>query len=411
MVDSQKDQLAKQAKAQQDQLVKQAEVQQTVIDAEDAAQRAAQSATNAVKYASDAAQSAAKADTIVKTLTGDIIEVELAKNARNNAADFAKQAKQYSNSAVSASQTASSQLSNAKKAMNIQTIEQVAGTNAQFVNYTQLTKMYAQLTQQSATNASQQEEFANEAAQQAEQQANAAQQAVQQAYIIQQEEPGQQSSLPPGQKSSLPPGQQSSLPPGQQSSLPPGQQPTTTPIKTADKNLFTKITTTPSTSLLTTSSKLTSQTTTTPSIVKTSKPFSTPTPSQERSTNSSQIPFDKDASLFFKTNNIVPTTTPYVKRDLVDQPNNSNQIPLPTKISTNEEFLNAVNSILNLPYDLSIDKLALNIIKGLLSTLRSSNAATLMNEVIKNYNADPRSVLQYMNWFASTCPVDCNNCN
>lgn len=137
-------------------------------------------------------------------------------------------------------------------------------------------------------------------------------------------------------------------------------------------------------------------------------------------TTSSNVPTTKpiDSSIMFLTTapykptpTPLLTTMPSTTRPIVQPTVYLNRPPLPTRIDTNADFLMAVNSILGLPVDPSIDKVSVNIIQGLLSSVRSSNAATLLSEIGKNYNSNPRSILQYMNWFASMCPIDCNECD
>ena len=407
------------------------DIQENVNQAKEAAQNAATSATNAAQYASKAAQNADQANAAVKSLTGDTVEVQLAQNAANNATNYAKKSAQYSKSAMTSSDAASFQSSQAQNLMNVQNLSMTAGTNAQFSDYTYQAQMYSQYARQSAENAKQQEYFALQAQQQAEQQLNAAQQAAKTAQVVinnpslsvqQQSANGSaycsqtiitDSNTTAAVITATTPAKPTKSNVFKTDNTTSSQTPvaSSTPA-IMKKNTSSPGSTTPSTTA--TPSQTTAASSTTPAIMKTTAtpasttPSKTTTPSQTN--NYKNAGSNNDISSLFNSFSSGLYDASYVKRDLVDQTMNGNQIPLPTQISTNEDFLNAVNSILNMPSNFYTDKIALNIIQGLLSSMRSSNAVILTNEIIQNYNAEPRSILQYMNWFASTCPVDCNSC-
>jgi hypothetical protein len=84
----------------------------------------------------------------------------------------------------------------------------------------------------------------------------------------------------------------------------------------------------------------------------------------------------------------------------------------PLTIKTNSDYLNAVISALSKPIDKSSDRLSIYTIQGLISSIKSQNAATLLGEIGNPNNLnDPRLFLNYMNWFGSVCPIDSNTCS
>jgi len=86
--------------------------------------------------------------------------------------------------------------------------------------------------------------------------------------------------------------------------------------------------------------------------------------------------------------------------------------PMPTVVKTNVDFLNAVISALSQDPDKAKDKVSIYNIQGLISTLKTQNAATLLGEIGNPNNlTDPRLFLQYMNWFGSNCSLDSNTCD
>jgi len=81
------------------------------------------------------------------------------------------------------------------------------------------------------------------------------------------------------------------------------------------------------------------------------------------------------------------------------------------KITTNTDILNKIIDVTSNPPDNHNDKMSIYQIQGLISQLKTQNAATLLGEIGNPNNlSDPRLFLQYMNWFASHCPLDSNTC-
>ena len=85
---------------------------------------------------------------------------------------------------------------------------------------------------------------------------------------------------------------------------------------------------------------------------------------------------------------------------------------IPSSIQTNDEFINALIVYLSKPPNNHNDKIAIYNLQGIISSLRTQNVATLLGEMSNPSNLyDPRLFLQYMNWFASHCPVDSSTCS
>ena len=83
----------------------------------------------------------------------------------------------------------------------------------------------------------------------------------------------------------------------------------------------------------------------------------------------------------------------------------------PDTILSNSDFINAIINALSKPADPSSDKLAIYKIQGLVSPLKTQNAATLMGEIGNPNNlTEPRLFLHYMNWFGSVCAIDKDTC-
>ena len=83
----------------------------------------------------------------------------------------------------------------------------------------------------------------------------------------------------------------------------------------------------------------------------------------------------------------------------------------PTSITTNVEFINAIIYVIAQPSNQSNDKVSVYNIQGLVSPFNTQNSATLLGEMANPKNlTDSRLFLQYMNWFASHCPLDSNTC-
>ena len=96
-----------------------------------------------------------------------------------------------------------------------------------------------------------------------------------------------------------------------------------------------------------------------------------------------------------------PTTTP--------PPNITFNFPI--TINNNVDFITAVVYILAQSPDTSSDKLSIYNLQSLISPFNTQNAATLLGEMSNPNNlTDPRLFLEYVNWFASHCPLDSNVC-
>jgi hypothetical protein len=98
-------------------------------------------------------------------------------------------------------------------------------------------------------------------------------------------------------------------------------------------------------------------------------------------------------------------TTPFVTTNSPAQTSAS-----PTT-NNNTDFINTIIKILSNPPDANSDRVAIYNTQGLVSKLHTQNSATLLGEMSNPNNlTDPRLFLQYMNWFASHCPLDSNTC-
>jgi hypothetical protein len=87
--------------------------------------------------------------------------------------------------------------------------------------------------------------------------------------------------------------------------------------------------------------------------------------------------------------------------------------PMPSLNPTdpNPDVINAIIKATSNPPDYHNDKIAIYNIQSLISKLRTQNAATLLGEIANPNNlTDPRLFLNYINWFASHCPLDSNTC-
>lgn len=83
----------------------------------------------------------------------------------------------------------------------------------------------------------------------------------------------------------------------------------------------------------------------------------------------------------------------------------------PISITTNVDFINAVIYVMAQPQQPQNDKISVYNIQGLISHFNTQNSATLLGEMSNPNNlTDSRLFLQYMNWFASHCPLDSNTC-
>lgn len=83
----------------------------------------------------------------------------------------------------------------------------------------------------------------------------------------------------------------------------------------------------------------------------------------------------------------------------------------PTTITNNVEFITTVVNIIALPPDNYSDKRSIYQMQGQISKFNTKNSATLLGEMSNPNNlTDSRLFLEYMNWFASHCPLDSDTC-
>jgi hypothetical protein len=83
----------------------------------------------------------------------------------------------------------------------------------------------------------------------------------------------------------------------------------------------------------------------------------------------------------------------------------------PITINNNVDFITAVVYILAQSPNATNDKLSVYNLQSLVSPFKTQNAATLLGEISNPNNlTDSRLFLEYMNWFASHCPLDSNTC-
>lgn len=83
----------------------------------------------------------------------------------------------------------------------------------------------------------------------------------------------------------------------------------------------------------------------------------------------------------------------------------------PIKINNNVDFITAVVYILAQAPNSTNDKLSVYNLQSLVSPFNTQNSATLLGEISNPNNlTDPRLFLEYMNWFASHCPLDSDTC-
>jgi uncharacterized protein YccT (UPF0319 family) len=84
---------------------------------------------------------------------------------------------------------------------------------------------------------------------------------------------------------------------------------------------------------------------------------------------------------------------------------------MPISITSNVEFINATIYVLAQPVNQQNDKVSIYNIQSLISPFNTQNSATLLGEMANPNNlSDSRLFIQYMNWFASHCPLDSNTC-
>ena len=83
----------------------------------------------------------------------------------------------------------------------------------------------------------------------------------------------------------------------------------------------------------------------------------------------------------------------------------------PVNITTNIELINAVIYVFTNSSDKTSDMLYIQKIQSYISNIKSQNAATLMGEISNPINlTDTKLFLQYINWFASHCPLESDTC-
>jgi hypothetical protein len=82
------------------------------------------------------------------------------------------------------------------------------------------------------------------------------------------------------------------------------------------------------------------------------------------------------------------------------------------KINNNDDFLNSLIYYLSRPPDRDNDRVAIYNLQALILYIKTQNVSTLLGEISNPSNLnDPRLFLQYMNWFASHCPIDTSTCS
>ena len=105
----------------------------------------------------------------------------------------------------------------------------------------------------------------------------------------------------------------------------------------------------------------------------------------------------------------IPTTT--TPQATTTPSATTKQITTLTKITNNQEYLDTVIASLSTEPNPTNDKITIYKIQGMISSIKSQNAATLLGEIGNPNNlTDPRLFLQYMNWFGSNCPIDSDVC-
>ena len=84
----------------------------------------------------------------------------------------------------------------------------------------------------------------------------------------------------------------------------------------------------------------------------------------------------------------------------------------PEDIKNSQDLLNAILYVNSQPENKHNDLMYIQKIQSKVATTNSQNAATLMEEMSNPNNlTDRRLFLQYMNWFASHCPLDSSECS
>jgi hypothetical protein len=162
--------------------------------------------------------------------------------------------------------------------------------------------------------------------------------------------------------------------------------------------------------------------TTTPQAT-TSIPTTTPQLTTSMQTTTPQATTSMQTTTPQATTSIPTTTTPQATTSIsTTTPKATTSIPTTTtpqatttkpftKITNNKEYLDATVNALSSDPNPTNDKIAIYKIQGLISSIKSQNAATLLGEIGNPNNlTDPRLFLQYMNWFGSNCPIDSDVC-
>ena len=92
-------------------------------------------------------------------------------------------------------------------------------------------------------------------------------------------------------------------------------------------------------------------------------------------------------------------------------PKETVSINMPITINNNIEFINTIIYIISRPPDNHNDKISIYNIQSKIAAFGTKNSATLLSEMSNPSNlTDSRLFLQYMNWFASHCPLDSDVC-
>ena len=92
-------------------------------------------------------------------------------------------------------------------------------------------------------------------------------------------------------------------------------------------------------------------------------------------------------------------------------PKETISINMPVTITNNVEFINTIVYVISKPPDNYNDKISIYNIQSKIAGFGTKNSATLLSEMSNPSNLnDSRLFLQYMNWFASHCPLDSDVC-
>ena len=130
----------------------------------------------------------------------------------------------------------------------------------------------------------------------------------------------------------------------------------------------------------------------------------------------SLIPFSnthfKQVNEGFSGNVTVSPTTPIVTGNV--SPSTTPPKPVdnfPINITNNIELINAVIYVFTNSSNNKSDMLYIQKIQSYISKIKSQNAATLLGEMSNPNNlTDTKLFLQYINWFASHCPLESDTC-